>query len=183
MQIAPDRFADDRDDRAIDEIDHENRAQQGQEPSVPGGKACNCHVYVLSQHGQGLVSRIEHIEQISSHLHNFFLNWKGAWANSKVKLLSGIPPMKSLLLALTALTLSAPAFAADAPVIDRNEAIFSAEGTKLGKIDRVLPGADGTASTVRVIYRGKFITIPVQTLSTGEKGLTTSLTNAELKKL
>jgi hypothetical protein len=128
-------------------------------------------------------SQIEHIEQISSHLHNFFLNWKGASANTKVKPLSGIPPMKSLFVALAALTLSAPAFAADAPVIDRNEAIFSAEGTKLGKIDRVLPGTDGAASTVRVIYRGKFITIPVQTLSTGEKGLTTSLTNAELKKL
>ncbi|WP_404477306.1 hypothetical protein [Novosphingobium sp. BL-52-GroH] len=91
--------------------------------------------------------------------------------------------MKTLFMAFAALTLTTPALAAEAPTVDRNQTVFSAEGTKLGKIDRVLQGADGTASAVRLIYRGKFITIPAQTLSSGEKGLTTSMTNAELKKL
>lgn len=90
--------------------------------------------------------------------------------------------MKTIIIALTALGLAAPAFA-QAPAVDRNEAIYSADGTKIGKVDRVLTAADGAVSAIRVIYRGKFIAIPAATLSAGEKGVTTSLSNAELKKL
>lgn len=90
--------------------------------------------------------------------------------------------MKTIIIALAALGLTAPAFA-QAPAVDRNEAIYSADGTKIGKVDRVLTADDGAVSAVRVIYRGKFITIPAITLSAGEKGVTTSLSNAELKKL
>jgi len=89
--------------------------------------------------------------------------------------------MKTLFIALAALSLATPALA-ETPAIERNAAIYSAEGTRLGKVDRVITQADGSASTVRLIYRGKFIAIPAETLSTSDKGLTTSLTNAELKK-
>ncbi|AJR25442.1 MULTISPECIES: PRC-barrel domain-containing protein [Sphingobium] len=90
--------------------------------------------------------------------------------------------MKTIIIALAALGLTAPAFA-QAPAVDRNETIYSADGTKIGKVDRVLTAADGAVSAIRVIYRGKFIAIPAATLSAGEKGVTTSLSNAELKKL
>lgn len=90
--------------------------------------------------------------------------------------------MKTIIIALAALGLAAPALA-EIPALDRNESIFSAEGTKIGKIDRVMTASDGAVSAVRIIYRGKFIAIPATTLTAGEKGVTTSLSNAELKKL
>ena len=90
--------------------------------------------------------------------------------------------MKTIIIALAGLGLTAPAFA-QAPAVNRNEAIYSADGTKIGKVDRVLTAADGAVSAVSVIYRGKFISIPATTLTAGEKGVTTSLSNAELKKL
>lgn len=67
--------------------------------------------------------------------------------------------------------------------MDRNAAIYSAEGIKIGRVDRVLTAADGSMTGVRVIFRGKFITIPAATLTVGEKGVTTSMTNAEVKKM
>lgn len=90
--------------------------------------------------------------------------------------------MKNIIIALAALSLATPAFA-QAPALGRNEAIYSAEGTKVGKVDRVLTATDGAVTGVRLIYRGKFIVIPATTLSTGDKGVKTSLSNAELKKL
>jgi hypothetical protein len=90
--------------------------------------------------------------------------------------------MKKIILTIAALGLTVPAFA-QAPAVDRNDTIYSADGTKIGKVDRVVTAADGAVSAVRIIYRGKFITIPAATLSAGEKGLTTTMSNAELKKL
>ncbi|MES2156236.1 MAG: hypothetical protein V4512_00390 [Pseudomonadota bacterium] len=87
-----------------------------------------------------------------------------------------------MIIALAALAMAAPALA-QAPAVDRNAAIFSAEGTKIGKVDKVLNADDGALTAIRVIYRGKFITIPAATLSAGEKGVMTSLSNADLKKL
>ena len=67
--------------------------------------------------------------------------------------------MKTIIIAIAALGLATPALA-QAPAIDRNEAIFSAEGTKIGKVEKVVTGDDGAVAAVRIIYRGKFITIP-----------------------
>lgn len=86
-----------------------------------------------------------------------------------------------MIITLAALAMATPALA-QAPAVDRNAAIFSAEGTKIGKVDKVVTADDGALAAVRVIYRGKFITIPAATLSAGEKGVTTSLSNADLKK-
>jgi len=90
--------------------------------------------------------------------------------------------MKTIIIALATLGLTAPALA-QASAVERNEAIYSADGTKIGKVDRVLTASDGTVTGVRIIYRGKFIIIPATTLNVGEKGIATSLSNAELKKL
>ena len=89
--------------------------------------------------------------------------------------------MKAYVLALAAVTLGTGALA-EAPKVERNQMVVSADGTNLGRIDRVVTGSDGTPTAVRLIFRGKSLTIPVQTLSEGEKGLKTSLTNAELNK-
>lgn len=67
--------------------------------------------------------------------------------------------------------------------IARRATIFSAEGTKLGRVDQIVAGSDGAAQAVKIIYRGKFITIPASTLTPSDKGLTTSLTNDALKKM
>lgn len=90
--------------------------------------------------------------------------------------------MKTIIIAIAALGLATPTLA-QAPAIDRNEAIFSAEGTKIGKVEKVVTGDDGAVAAVRIIYRGKFITIPAATLTASDKGVTTSLSNADLKKL
>lgn len=67
--------------------------------------------------------------------------------------------------------------------IARRATIYSAEGTKIGRVDQVVAGADGAPSAVKLIYRGKFVTIPASTLSSDDKGLKTSLTNDALKKM
>ena len=71
---------------------------------------------------------------------------------------------------------AAPAAAA-APTISRGVMIFSAEGRRIGRIDRL------RGENVTVIYNGRFVEIPSSSLSAGERGLTTSLKSAELAKL
>ena len=72
---------------------------------------------------------------------------------------------------------STPAATASAPAISRGAMVFSAEGRRIGRIDRV------RGSDVNVIFNGKFVAIPTSSLSSGERGLTTSLTQADLGKL
>jgi hypothetical protein len=122
------------------------------------------------------------IEQLLSDVYRFSLETILSLRQQTDIFDKGILYMKTIIIALTALGLAAPALA-QAPAVERNEAIYSADGTKIGKVDRVLTAGDGAVAAVRVIYRGKFITIPATTLSAGEKGVTTSMSNAELKKL
>jgi hypothetical protein len=94
--------------------------------------------------------------------------------------------MKSfkILAAMVMLGLQTPALAqASAPVVERNASVFTAEGIKLGRVDTVVKGADGATTAIRVIYRGKFLTIPATSLSADAKGLKTSLTNSDIKKM
>lgn len=94
--------------------------------------------------------------------------------------------MKSMkILAATAvLALQTPVLAqTHAPSIERNVTVYSADGTKLGRIDTVVKSADGSALAIRIIYRGKFLTIPAASLSADAKGLKTSLTNGDIKKM
>lgn len=72
---------------------------------------------------------------------------------------------------------AAPVAAAHVPSVARGAVIFSADGRRIGRVDRV------RAASVSVIYHGKFVEIPTDSLSSGERGLTTSLTQAELAKL
>ncbi|KMS53069.1 hypothetical protein V473_18945 [Sphingobium cupriresistens LL01] len=120
------------------------------------------------------------IEQNLSYVYWFSLETVSGLRQQVDRIDKRILDMK-MIITLAALAMATPALA-QAPAVDRNAAIFSAEGTKIGKVDKVVTADDGALAAVRVIYRGKFITIPAATLSTGEKGVTTSLSNADLKK-
>src|SRR3546814_15741579 len=92
--------------------------------------------------------------------------------------------MKNLTFIAAAFALSiAPAMAQEAPQISKRAAIYSAEGTKIGRVEKIPQGADGKPESVRIIYRGKFLTIPAASLSAEGNGLKTSLTNEEIKKM
>lgn len=92
--------------------------------------------------------------------------------------------LTNLIALSAALFAAAPALAqAQTTEISRRATIFSAEGTKLGRVENVVKAEDGSTAAVKIIYRGKFLTIPAASLAAGEKGLTTSLTNAEIRKM
>jgi len=55
--------------------------------------------------------------------------------------------------------------------------VFSADGRRIGRIDFIRDNEVG------IIYNGRFIKIPVSTLSSAEKGVATTLTRAEVGKL
>ncbi|AEG51172.1 hypothetical protein Sphch_3582 [Sphingobium chlorophenolicum L-1] len=91
--------------------------------------------------------------------------------------------MKYIFALAAALSFSSLAVAQDAPVIKARTMVKTADGVRIGFIDRVYANAEGTATSVQIIYRGRFVSIPAATLSSGEKGLVTSLTADDLKKL
>src|SRR3546814_10705662 len=91
--------------------------------------------------------------------------------------------MKNLTFIAAAFALSiAPAMAQEAPQISKREAIHSAEGTKIGRVAKITQGAEGKPESVRIIYRGKFLTIPAASIGADGNGLQTSLTNEEIKQ-
>ncbi|MDO6414524.1 hypothetical protein Q4F19_09040 [Sphingomonas sp. BIUV-7] len=72
---------------------------------------------------------------------------------------------------------AAPSPSATNVAVSQGATIFTADGRRVGRIDRV------RGSSVSVIYAGKFIEIPISTLSAGDNGLKTSLAKADLAKL
>ncbi|PNP99868.1 MULTISPECIES: hypothetical protein [Sphingobium] len=91
--------------------------------------------------------------------------------------------MKYIFALAAALSLSSPAATQDAPVIKARTMVKTADGVRVGFIDRVNANAEGAPTSVQIIYKGRFVSIPAATLSNGEKGLVTSLTAADLNKL
>src|SRR3546814_16739681 len=78
--------------------------------------------------------------------------------------------MKNLTFIAAAFALSiAPAMAQEAPQISKRAAIYSADGTKIGRVEKITQGADGKPESVRIIYRGKFLTIPAASLSAEDR--------------
>lgn len=80
--------------------------------------------------------------------------------------------------------MSRPAFAqadvasAQASVaVKRGDMVYSADDRRIGRIDRV------RGDKVGIIYRDRFVDIPVSTLTAGERGYKTSLTRADINKL
>ncbi|MEO9600266.1 hypothetical protein [Parasphingorhabdus sp.] len=82
----------------------------------------------------------------------------------------------SLILAVTALTLTAPmATAAEA---ERNDRLYDATGASVAKVNRVSENGD-----LVVIYKGKVRRIEASTLSNTDGKLMTSLTRKEIRRL
>ena len=76
---------------------------------------------------------------------------------------------------------SAPA--APAPVLKSGVVLLSSDGKRIGRIERVVKGADGTPVSVSLIADSRFVYVPASTITASEKGLSTSLTRAEVRKL
>jgi hypothetical protein len=98
--------------------------------------------------------------------------------------------------AAAAFTLPAVAVAADTaavateatatttPASIRERALVkTADGRKVGFVDRVFRNTAGEPTGVQIIYNGHFVQIPAATLAPAEKGFVTSLTTKEVNKL
>lgn len=91
--------------------------------------------------------------------------------------------LKPLFFAAAAAALTTTTAFADAVTIPAHSMLYSAEGTKLGRVTEVVANSDGSPQAVKLIYDGRFIMIPANTLTTAEKGLKTSLNNATLRRM
>ncbi|GAD47331.1 hypothetical protein NT2_01_00990 [Caenibius tardaugens NBRC 16725] len=88
-----------------------------------------------------------------------------------------------LLLIAASFAAAAPAMAQDgsAPAaasnVKKGAMVYSADGRRIGRVDRIRDDA------VNIIYDGRMIRIPVSTLTDSDKGVTTSLTGKEVSRL
>tara|TARA_R110000772_G_scaffold256395_2_gene372943 strand:- start:2102 stop:2368 length:267 start_codon:yes stop_codon:yes gene_type:complete len=82
----------------------------------------------------------------------------------------------SIILAASALSLTAPA--ALAAEVKRNERLYDASGSSIGKVNRVADDGD-----ILIIYKGKVRRIQAETLSETDGKLMTTLTKKELRRL
>lgn len=84
---------------------------------------------------------------------------------------------------LSALAIPAAVFAqAEAPAIKTGMLITSADGKRVGRIYD-LDKKDGAVTAVQIIRDSRIIRISASTLTPAEKGLTTSLSSADVAKL
>jgi hypothetical protein len=79
--------------------------------------------------------------------------------------------------AVPAFAQSAAETAAATSGVAKGSMIFSSEGRRIGRVDRVRP------ASVSVIYNGKFVEIPSSSLTASENGFKTSLSKVDLAKL
>ena len=83
---------------------------------------------------------------------------------------------------LSALSLSSAALA-QAPAIRTGQMVKTSDGKRIGHVYEVLKAKDGTITGIRIIKDSRLIKFDAATLTASETGLTTSLTNDEVKKL
>lgn len=96
--------------------------------------------------------------------------------------------MNTVLKIASALAMAASVVAAIPAVAAETELkshmmITSADGARVGKIEYLVKGEDGAPTAAKVIVDGRFVSIPVSSLTTSDKGVTTSLTKNEVRKL
>lgn len=80
-------------------------------------------------------------------------------------------------------TVAEAAPTAPAPVLKSGALLLSSDGKRIGRIERVVTGADGTPVSVSLIADSRFVYIPASTIAASGNGLSTSLTRAEVRKL
>jgi sporulation protein YlmC with PRC-barrel domain len=84
---------------------------------------------------------------------------------------------------ISAVTLSTGAFAEVVGNIKSGAFVTTSDGKRIGRVYDIEKAADGSASSVSIIVDNRIIHIGASTLTASDKGLTTSLTNADIKKL
>lgn len=90
---------------------------------------------------------------------------------------------------IAALSVSAAAMAQPAPgaspplKVGRGEMVYSSDGAALGRIEYVEKRKDGALQDVAVIRDMRMVHFRAEDLSTGPKGLMTSLSKADVDKL
>ena len=84
--------------------------------------------------------------------------------------------------AATAQTVVPGAAPAAAPALKVGQMLSSADGKRVGRIDRLVV-RDGTPVAASVIVDSRFVMIPVASISSADDKLATSLTRAEIRKL
>jgi hypothetical protein len=84
---------------------------------------------------------------------------------------------------ISAVSLSSGAFAETVGNIKTGAFVSTSDGKRIGRVYDIDKAADGSASSVSVIVDNKIIHIAASTLSPSDKGLTTSLSHADIKKL
>lgn len=97
--------------------------------------------------------------------------------------------MKLLILSAAALAIAAPAAAfaenAAAPAASvtpkLGATITTSDGKRLGRVDDIHSATKNEAASVGVIYDGRFVFVPVSTLTATDKGYTTSLSLKEVR--
>ncbi len=80
-------------------------------------------------------------------------------------------------------SLSTGALAETVGTIKTGAFVNTSDGKRVGRVYDISKAADGSAQSVSVIVDNKIIHIQASTLTASDKGLTTSLTNADIKKL
>jgi uncharacterized protein YrrD len=104
--------------------------------------------------------------------------------------------MKNLVLVVSGalgLVLSSPAIATPADTVSvasdtqasvglkTGETIRTADGKQLGKVDYIVADRAGNPVSARVIYDGRFVSVPVSSMVRAGKAVTTSLTLAAIR--
>ena len=84
---------------------------------------------------------------------------------------------------LSLVSLSTGALAEAVGTIKTGQFVTTSDGKRLGRVYDIDKGADGAASSVSIIVDNRIINIAASTLTASAKGLTTSLSNADIKKL
>ncbi len=84
---------------------------------------------------------------------------------------------------LSVVSLSTGALAETVGTIKTGQFVSTSDGKRIGRVYDIDKAADGSAKSVSVIVDSKLINIAASTLTPADKGLTTSLTNADIKKL
>jgi sporulation protein YlmC with PRC-barrel domain len=84
---------------------------------------------------------------------------------------------------LSVATLSNGALAETVGIIKTGQFVTTSDGKRIGRVYDIDKGADGTATSISIIVDSRIINIATSTLTASDKGLTTSLTNADVKKL
>jgi sporulation protein YlmC with PRC-barrel domain len=71
---------------------------------------------------------------------------------------------------------------AQAPVqLKMGEIIRTSDGRQIGRVDHVVFDRAGKAMSAKLIYDGRFLTVPVASLVRADKGVTTTLTLAAIR--